>query len=62
MPAVEALSTAISGNDVLSATYLYGLYRYLLHIGRSDYGQQVKSILMATKQFASFGYIAAELE
>ncbi len=58
--AVAAIETASGGADVQSATYLYGLYMYLklnLHVAEA---KQVKEQLIAGKQYASFGYIAAE--
>lgn len=58
----EAFATAKDGTDVQSATYLYGLYMYFKLNNYLAEAEQVKQQLMNGKQYASFGYIAAEVE
>jgi tetratricopeptide (TPR) repeat protein len=58
----EAFATAKNGTDVQSATYLYGLYIYFKLNNHLAEAEQVKQQLLAGKQYASFGYIAAEVE
>ncbi len=60
--AEHALATANGAGDVQSATYLYGLFMYLKLNNHLAEAEQVKQQLMAGKQYASFGYIAAEME
>lgn len=61
--ATEALATATNEKgDVQGATYLYGLYMYLKLSGSPAEANSVKSTLLQTKQYGSFGYIAAEQE
>jgi tetratricopeptide (TPR) repeat protein len=60
--AEKALATATGAGDVQSATYLYGLYMYLKLNNYLAEAKQVKQQLMDGKQYASFGYIAAEVE
>jgi hypothetical protein len=59
--APEALATAKNEKgDVQGATYLYGLYMYLKWSGATAEANSVKNTLLQTKQYGSFGYIAAE--
>jgi tetratricopeptide (TPR) repeat protein len=60
--ASKALATATGAGDVQSATYLYGLYMYLKLHGFSAEASTVKEKLLGSNQYASFGYIAAEME
>lgn len=60
--AANAMETAAGGGTVQSATYLYGLYMYLKLNNHLDEAEVVKQQLMAGNQYASFGYIAAEME
>jgi tetratricopeptide (TPR) repeat protein len=60
--AATALANASGGGDVQSATYLYGLYMFLKLNGHFSEAKQVKQQLMAGNQYASFGYIAAEMD
>jgi tetratricopeptide (TPR) repeat protein len=48
--------------DVQGATYLYGLYMYLKLTGSPAEAASIKNTLLQTKQYGSFGYIAAEQE
>lgn len=59
--APDALATAQNEKgDVQGASYLYGLYRYLKWSGAKAEANSVKNTLLQTKQYGSFGYIAAE--
>jgi tetratricopeptide (TPR) repeat protein len=60
--AEKAIATATGAGNVQSATYLYGLYMYLKLNDYSAEAKQVKQQLMDGKQYASFGYIAVEVE
>ena len=59
--AEEAMAAVQSGStDVQNATYLYGLYRYLLWHQDAAAARQVKQQLLNSGQWGSFGFIAAE--
>jgi tetratricopeptide (TPR) repeat protein len=60
--ATMALQTAAGGGDVQSATYLYGLYLYLHLNNYQKEAREVREMLLKGNQYASFGYIAAEME
>lgn len=60
--AEKALASAFGGGDVQSATYLYGLYIYCKLNSYLQEAATVKQKLKDGKQYASFGYIAAELD
>ena len=58
----DAMHLAKGGSDVQSATFLYGLYMFLVLNNYNDDATQVKQKLLSGNQYASFGYIAAEME
>lgn len=58
----KALDTASGAGDVQSATYLFGLYMYLKLHRFAPEAATVKKQLLDSKQYASFGYIAAEMD
>lgn len=60
--ASQAMQIAHEGNDLQSATFLYGLYMYLKLNGFRNESESVRTKLLSGNQFSSFGYIAAEMD
>ncbi|HSK11999.1 MAG TPA: tetratricopeptide repeat protein, partial [Phnomibacter sp.] len=61
-PARQAIMAAAGGNDVGSATYLYGLFMYLHLNDHPAEAKEIRDRLLSGDQYGSFGYIAAEME
>jgi tetratricopeptide (TPR) repeat protein len=59
---VESLLGASGGNDLKSSTLLYGIGNWYQYNGQTEKAREIFRRILEGKQWAAFGYLAAEAE